>query len=612
MRRLAASFALLFACANCDKPVRPDDARIGSLLVSPGGARLVPGDSIRISVTARDSNGVEVADAAVTWSSQDAALAAVSSSGVVRAGSLGAATADTTWVVATAGSIRDSARIVVAIAGLPGAPRMGINLAAVTDWSTEFPFANVFHTSRYWIPQRDGAAWGTGGTLALSAEHWVNSLESGQYATTIVLNDATGHQPAGDYVLLYDGDGDLRFEINQNVSVVSQAPGRMVVRVPSGTGGVVFLNLRRTNASNPVRNIRFLRPGTEASYRAQPFAEDFLRVARQFGVQRFMEWQRTNQTQIAEWSDRATPAFATFAGPWGVSPETMIALANETGADPWFCMSHLASDDYVRQFATLVRTQLGSRQRVYVEYSNEVWNSIFPQATYVLQRGQALGLSTNAGQAALRFYSQRAVEIFAIWRQVFGADSARVVRVLASQAANSWTAEQVLSWQDAFRHADAIAIAPYFGGTMNSGDGSSQAGMSETQVLDALASEIEGPIRGFIEANAQVARTYGVRLVAYEGGQHLVSAYMSPANEPAVTRLFHAVNRNARMGDLYRRYFEIWYEAGGELFLPYHDADAWSRYGSWGALEYVHQDPASSPKYQAILDAAARFSAFRR
>jgi hypothetical protein len=49
---------------------------------------------------------------------------------------------------------------------------------------------------------------------------------------------------------------------------------------------------------------------------------------------------------------------------------------------------------------------------------------------------------------------------FRIWRSEFGADSARVVRVLSSQSANTWTAEQLLGWQDAFRQADVLAIGP--------------------------------------------------------------------------------------------------------------------------------------------------------
>ena len=104
-----------------------------------------------------------------------------------------------------------------------------------------------------------------------------------------------------------------------------------------------------------------------------------------------------------------------------------------------------------------------------------------------------------------------------------------------------------------------------------------------------------------------MAGQYGVRLGAYEGGQHLVSADVQSQYEPAVTRLFTGVNRHERMGDLYRRYFELWYGNGGDLFMPFVAVAAWGRYGSWGALEYAHQNPTTSPKYQALIEAASRF-----
>lgn len=612
MRRMRhGGLVLLLFAASCDEPVRPAgtvDAP-ASIVVSPTGARLAPNDTVRLTAAARDAAGAEVTGVAVSWVSRVPAVATVSGGLVQAIRPRAGFREDTTWIVASAGGVRDSARVVVTDGSGPvAAARMGMNLSPVNDWTTEWPFANVFHTSRFWIPQRTGAAWGQGGTLALTQDYWVASLESGQYATTIVLNDETGHQPPGDYVLLYDGEGEIRIEINQNVTVVSQSPGRMVVRVPEVGNRTVFMNLRRTDPANPVRNIRFLRPGNEATHLAQPFGAEFLQVVRPFGVLRFMNWQRMNHTPPGEWANRARAGAATYAVAGGVPVETMIALANAIGADPWFCMPHLASDDYVRQFATLARAQLDPRRKVYVEYSNEVWNNIFPQAAHVRERGQALGLSADPNQAGLRYYSQRAVEMFAIWRSVFGADSARVVRVLASQAANGWIAEQVLGWRDGFRRADALAIAPYFGGSLGSGTGASQAAMTEAEVLDALSQQIEGTVRGFIEANARIALTYGVQLVAYEGGQHLVSAQMLPAYEPAVTRLFQAVNRHPRMGELYARYFELWYGAGGGLFLAFESVSAWSKYGSWGALEFVQQSPATAPKYQAILAAAARFS----
>ena len=598
----------LLAVAACRDDLiapTPQPSAAVSLAVRPSIVRLLPGDSLRFGVVLRDSSGAEIT-APVAWASRDAALVAITREGVARAGPLAPSVAeDTGWVVASSGTLRDSARVVVAASPAGGAARMGINLDMVNDWSTEWPFTDLMRASRRWISQREGASWGAGGPLALTSDNWVASLEPGQFATTILFTDPAGHQPGGDYVMLYKGQGDLRFDNNPGVTVLSSAPGRIAVRLAPRTAA--FISLRRTEPADPIRDIRVVAATAEATHSAVPFNEQFLRVIRPFGVIRFMNWQATNYNPPREWSARSLPTFATWAGPWGVPVEVMVSLANAVGADAWFSMPHDASDDFVRQFATVVRDHLGPRQRAYVEYSNELWNGIFPQARYAGDQGIALGLSTDRFQAALRFQSQRSVEMFAIWRSVFGADSNRVVRVLASQASNGWVAEQILSWRDAFRQTDALAIAPYFGGRFGGRDGGAEAAMTDRELLDALAQELETTTVGFMEANVRAASRYGVRLVAYEGGQHLVSADVLPQHESAVTALFTRVNRDARMGDLYRRYFELWYQSGGDLFMPFVAVASWGRYGSWGALEYVHQDPATSPKYQALLESAARF-----
>ena len=605
--RSLAAICVLSACSGSEPTVARSEPRPASVSISPELVRLLPGDSVQLSAEVRDSSGAMLAATQLAWASRNSAVASVSLTGMVRAAQLAAGAAEASvWIVGSAGFVQDSARVVVAAPSSPrGAPRLGINLDMVNDWSTEWPFTDLFRASRRWIPQRVGAPWGQGGTLALTSDNYVASLEDGQFATTIVFTDPAGHQPGGDYVLLYEGSGELRFDANPGVTVLSSSPGRISVRLAPATPA--FISLRRTDPSNPIRNISFVAARNEATFRSRPFNEDFLRVIRPFGVIRFMNWQATNYEPPFEWSRRSRSSYATWAGPWGVPVETMIALANEVGADAWFNIPHNATDDYVRQFATMVREQLSSQRRVYVEYSNELWNGIFPQSRYAGDRGMALGLSTDRFQAALRFQSQRSLEIFTIWRSVFGADSARVQRVLASQAGNAWTAEQLLEWRSARQHTDALAIAPYFGGRFGGRDGSTESTMSETALLDLLAQEIETTTRGMFDSNARVAAAYGVKLMAYEGGQHLVSADVLPQYQDAVTRLFMSVNRHPRMGELYRRYFELWYQSGGDLFDAFVAVASWGRYGSWGALEYVHQDPATSPKYQALLDAASRF-----
>ena len=98
--------------------------------------------------------------------------------------------------------------------------------------------------------------------------------------------------------------------------------------------------------------------------------------------------QNTNSATQVQWSDRPVrgndPAL-------GVPLEDMIELANTLGADPWFNIPHTASDDWITQFATLVKTTLRPDVTVYIEWSNEVWNSLFAQYAYSAAKGAALG-----------------------------------------------------------------------------------------------------------------------------------------------------------------------------------------------------------------------------
>lgn len=128
-----------------------------------------------------------------------------------------------------------------------------------------------------------------------------------------------------------------------------------------------------------------------------------------------------------EWADRVTPAHRSQAV-GGVALEYQVLLANLVGADPWFCVHHLATDDYVRRMATLVRDTLRPDAKIFVEHSNEVWNAEFPQGEYARRVGMELGLHSAGGAAndcahfgpehvcaAIRYHARRSLEIFAIW-----------------------------------------------------------------------------------------------------------------------------------------------------------------------------------------------------
>ena len=289
------------------------------------------------------------------------------------------------------------------------------------------------------------------------------------------------------YTCLYQGKGKIQFAYR--TKVVEESPGRIRVQVGSDPD-LLTLRITETDPADPIRDIRVILPGFENTYRDQPFHPDFLKRWEKFQVLRFMDLQRTNNSGQTQWSDRPTPSLQTQGSEAGVALEYLIQLANTLHADPWFCLPHQATDDYVRRFAEMVKAQLKPDLKVYLEYSNECWNGIFGQARYCRDKGKALGLSDNDYQAQLRYYSRRSVEIFGIWEQVL-AGKDRLVRVLAAQSANPWTSQQVIDFEEAYQHAEVLGIAPYFGNAL--GDPKTQnevAQMTVDQVLDKCAEYI--------------------------------------------------------------------------------------------------------------------------
>lgn len=475
-------------------------------------------------------------------------------------------------------------------------PALGINLAGPADWNTELPFVDVFRLSRRWISQQKGAAFGKGPELALDEHGWITRLEPDCFAETPLCTISGGHYPSGEYTLLYEGEGKL--ETSGAAKISAQKPGRITLSIDASRGGF-FLRLVETNPQNYVRNIRVLMPGFAEA--RDPWNPAFLQRWRGVACFRFMDWMKTNGSKIATWSERPRPDDATFSAR-GVAIEQMIDLCNRQKADAWFCMPHLADDDYVRQFARLVKEQLDPARRVYIEYSNEVWNGQFAQSRYASEQGVKLGLAPKERpwEAGWHFTAQRSAEIFKIWEEAFGGRE-RLVRVLPSQAANVAVSKGVTAFRDVSTNADALAIAPYIGMNLSAKSkptADEVAGWSVEQVLDhvenvALPSAIKS-----IEQSKRIADEHGLRLICYEAGQHLVGVLGGENNE-ALTKLLHAANAHPRMGEIYRKYYAAWQQAGGDLLCHFSSIGEWSKYGSWGLLQYADEDASKSPRFTA-------------
>jgi hypothetical protein len=477
-------------------------------------------------------------------------------------------------------------------------PRLGMNLAGPSDWSSELPFVDVFRQSRVWVSQKQGAAWGKGPELAFDEFGWVKKLEPGCFAETMLCTIEGGHYPAGIYTVLYDGEGQLA--AGMNAKVTESKPGRLLLDVNASKGGF-SLQIKETNPQNYIRNIRVIMPGFEATNAKDPFNPAFLKRWQGFACYRFMDWMHTNGSHIKTWADRPTLQSATFSRR-GVALEMMIELCNRQKVAPWFCMPHLADDDFVRRFAQRVKERLDPSLKIYIEWSNEVWNGQFAQSRYAGEQGMKLQLGGKPWEAGWHYTAVRSLEMFKIWEDVFGGHE-RLVRVLASQAANSYVSKQILGFRDAAKHADALAIAPYITmciGPRSKPDAATVASWTVEQVLDHAETHAQPQSIKWIQEQKKVADQYGLRVVAYEAGQHLVGVG-GGENNAEMTKLFRVANRHPRMGALYGKYLDAWAAHGGDLLCIFSSTGAWSKWGSWGLAEFQDSRAADYPKLATTL-----------
>lgn len=534
---------------------------------------------------------------------------------------------------------------------------LGINLSAVNYYSAEQPFLNIFKTSA--VSKANPQGWIThSATKFDTGEEAYLQLDANGYPTTLQASSADPNSPqsyssvgvlllrnlpnsndgtglpyrAGQYVVLYDGEGTLSYGFD--ASLVSHSPGRDVVNVATPTSGGGFLLLITStdpnHDGNYVHNIRVVKAEEESLLnQGQMFTPKFIGTVENFHAIRFMDWSQTNGNgggMDGTWANRTHITDGGWGGADGVPLEVDVQLANTVSADPWLNTPIDADNDYITQMATMVHNTLNPGLKVYVELSNEVWNSGFSQNKYAAQQGQATWPSAgaSAGDYNRSWFGMRTAQMCDIWKSVWGTDYSRVVCVLGAQAANTQTATQSLQcplWTGSGNapcsaHAiNAVAIAPYFFNFqasvswLSAADGGLSNVFQQLNGGGVLAAALDGGstngdmarVSGWEAAYKKALAPYNLPFVAYEGGQSLV-AVSSPDNTQ-VEQLYATANRDARMGSAYTTALGEWKANGGELYMLYNDINPPSLWGEWGVLESF-MDPTTpanaAPKWKAV------------
>ena len=520
-------------------------------------------------------------------------------------------------------------------------PSLAMGLNGISDWSTQQPFLDLMKSARPWTGHLPGQ-WGgvEAGELeaagVLDENGWPRRIPDNVTALeALILTDmpkeATGL--AGRYRVTWKGAGELR--VTGRGRVVSRAPGeiRFDYRPGEGSVGIAITGTDPEGNGDYIRDIVVLRedfiPLYEAGARFNP---DWTALVEDMRVLRFMDWMGTNGSTQRQWADRPRPGDYTY-GRRGVPVEVMLELANELGADPWFNMPHMADDDYVRRFAEMVRDRLAPGLVAYVEYSNEVWNFLFPQAAWAQEQARARWGDAAGGDGWMQYAGMRAARVAGIWTEVFGESAdERLMRVIAVHTGWPGLEEPLLEaplWQaeapgvnaPPARAFDAYAVTGYFG-QENGGEelienigrwlregresatregrarGLSRIALAqyveanaETLATERLAAALREQVipellTRTLPYHAKVAGRYGLRLIMYEGGSH-VAATGALTGDAAVTGFFTRFNYTPEMAALYGDLLTGWQALGGTLFNAFVDVAKPSKWGSWGAWRFL-------------------------
>ncbi len=483
--------------------------------------------------------------------------------------------------------------------------KVGTNMSLFADWAVERPMKNLFKHIRpeaipytddcfcWYLPVSDEMSFDAQGyPLQIPQITSVGSTKI-RYVLSSQSEDGTNLHINQDYVILYDGTGTV--EVAGGANVISNINGRLVFSLLTNDANY-SLNITSSSAADHIRNIRLLRIEDEfADLENDPFYDGFIAKIQPFEYLRFMDWQQTNQSALTTWDERTSVDYFTYGTANGVPYEIIIQLANQLQKDLWICIPHGANDNYINSMAQMFYNNLDPSLNVYLEYSNEVWNWIFPQSHYNVETAPS---NLNYGRA----YAEKSRNCFRIWKTVFGADGGRILRVLGLQATNTYLNEEILA-QLPQAEWDYAAPTHYFGLNHDSGNPILNA-TSTPQDLVANARNFWLENNALLFQDYNDTKLYGKQIVTYEGGQHFVGNVFG-VTYPYQQAMYDS-QYTPEIYNLYREVMDSIRSWGCIAATNFNLASPQeSVYGSWGVLNDIDIQPPyynTAPKYQAMLD----------
>ena len=459
--------------------------------------------------------------------------------------------------------------------------------------------------------------------------------------------DAYRLDRSGTYLGSFRGSARLEcaegpFAISNVVydAAANQTTFALTIGKPGPQHGLVvlrFIDTRRNPQDEPgtgITEFRLLRPGYPRDS-GEVFTREYRNClgSAAFSTIRFMcaldtngnvEWDAKGPL-TQSWANRKLLADASVSRmetlnkkdgwPW----ELVIQLCNEMKMDPWINIPVSVDDEYIRQLALLLKSQLDPERAIYIEHSNEIWNFGFIQ--YAWNKARAVQ-EVKAGHVrydydqvaneelwAQRRHAQRVKDSVDIFASVFGKEeiNRRIRGILAGVTADpegfficgrlAGMLEYLqATGGDPRNYIYAISVPLYYGGEAAKGEGAT-VNFSVDQILEDMRQSIDDAMDGRAKVVA-LARKYQLAggVCSYEGGQDL-----GGGRTENVGNRIRAV-RDPRQVELYRKNFaEGYWDLGGNLAMQFTLAGVYSRYGAWGLTDDL-RDPERSSLFQTVRE----------
>lgn len=451
----------------------------------------------------------------------------------------------------------------------------GINVGywSPSSWATFYPYSDAWKHSSPWTGKIDSMG---------------NPLPAmGEVSSSTALGSI---YPKGIYTLTYQGETQI--EIQPAYCVIKKEDGK--IEINNSYADNITVKVQNINSANPPREFHLWMPCmSDTSF---PFHPDFLEMLKPYSFIRAHQWLPC-WTELAKdmetWEQRPKIEDNTYVNR-GLPYELFVELCNFLKSDPWISLPVRANDDFIRNFARLIKEKVDNERKIYIEYTNEPKNggNVAKAKEYLQEKASIMGFgSDNTG--VLKYYAYRSRQIFNIINEEFGKDSTRIIKVLQTDDPN------ILAFQDTYKHIDAIAINTYFGYPIDKlireKKGKEYQEATKEEVFEVLRLHLQNEITERIKSASDLTKKYGLDLLAYEANHHLHHYGTGVKDEKFIAEM-KTWAFSEQMATMITDMFDIWFENNGGRLCYFNLT------GNFGLTPSMGYAPNESPNNVSVID----------